>query len=855
MYQVSQAFLQAIENGDESIHHIRCHIKQVDGSEYTLEDEELTGSPAINRQCVEQAEAFAFGQMYVGTAEVTVNMPGAEVNRFRGGELSLEFGIDVEGSDEPEWIPLGVWDITDPVREAGETIRIKAIDHLGRLRCQRTYTGTGILYLETVMSQIEKAAGVEFAQTPADVLALIGKPALTVWRIELADTCWEDVRQIAEIIGGFAYADRSGRIAFRRFSQDPCLTIPAGRRFSAQRAEYQFGLQAVRYTDGNGYSSARPGYGFEVGSTVEFTENGYIHAVDETNYVEEFDKWIGPILSAFQGVNWTPGTVEYYGNPALDIGDMVTVMGGIAAQPVKFLICAETWQFRGPQTLIASGHSEGGTSSSSGSSGTSAVSAVNVTVTKVIGTVELSKYPGAVSGEFTAARGGYSCKVQSCCFINAGITLLADEDCVFGAKVWHDGVAQEFWPQMTVRAGEYGTLNITVPVTADPGTHTVEVAVRGEGTVTDISAYIWGQELTAESPQYTSDSDYTYTVSGGKATVTGYVGSSLFPDIPSKLGGGATSVIGAEAFTDSEITSVYIPEGVTEIQSVSGSLPAEYQQVEYLESSGTQYIITNFVYDFGAGAAWQDKYDVSIKCSSSDNYSICGAIYGGERAFNLTGDNNIYKFYAYSNGSSVATNIPVELTPHVWEYQDYSLYCDGALLGEAGKRSPGGGGRAIYLFAMNSGNSPVEMGGTKRIYSFSAKRNGNMLCNMVPCYRKNDGKPGMYDTVTGEFYTNSGTGEFLYGGTSGDGTGAFMNAHALTDVYIPRTCQVIGEWAFTNTALKKVLIPAYCTYYETSFPPDCEVQFYGGGGDYGQLFDGDGYAVLDGDGARIYIGE
>ena len=566
MYQVSQAFLQAIENGDESIHHIRCHIKQVDGSEYTLEDEELTGSPVINRQCVEQAEAFAFGQMYVGTAEVTVNMPGAEVNRFRGGELSLEFGIDVEGSDEPEWIPLGVWDITDPVREAGETIRIKAIDHLGRLRCQRTYTGTGILYLETVMSQIEKAAGVEFAQTPADVLALIGKPALTVWRIELADTCWEDVRQIAEIIGGFAYADRSGRIAFRRFSQDPCLTITAGRRFSAQLAEYRFGLQAVRYTDGNGYSSARSGYGFEVGSTVEFTENGYIHAVDETNYVEEFDKWIGPILSAFQGVNWTPGTVEYYGNPALDIGDMVTVTGGIAAQPVKFLICAETWQFRGPQTLIASGPSEEGTSSSSGSSGTSAVSAVNVTVTKVIGTVELSKYPGAVSGEFTAARGGYSCKVQSCCFINAGITLLADEDCVFGAKVLHDGVAQEFWPQMTVRAGEYGTLHFTVPVTADPGTHTVEVSVRGEGTVTDISAYIWGQELTAESPQYTSDSDYTYTVSGGKATVTGYVGSSLFPDIPARLGGGVTTVIDKGAFSDAAVTAAYIPEGVTEIR-------------------------------------------------------------------------------------------------------------------------------------------------------------------------------------------------------------------------------------------------------------------------------------------------
>lgn len=190
-------------------------------------------------------------------------------------------------------------------------------------------------------------------------------------------------------------------------------------------------------------------------------------------------------------------------------------------------------------------------------------------------------------------------------------------------------------------------------------------------------------------------------------------------------------------------------------------LPLEYKQVEYLESTGTQYIITPFVYDFGVGISDQDKYDVSIKCSSSDNYSICGVRWNDDRAFNLTGDNDVYKFYAYSNSSSITTNIPVELTPHVWEYQDYSLYCDGILLGEAGRRSPGGGLRSIYLFARNYSDSPNDIGGTVRIYSFSAKRNGNMLCNMVPCYRKNDGKPGMYDMATGAFYTNSGTGEFL----------------------------------------------------------------------------------------------
>ena len=192
-------------------------------------------------------------------------------------------------------------------------------------------------------------------------------------------------------------------------------------------------------------------------------------------------------------------------------------------------------------------------------------------------------------------------------------------------------------------------------------------------------------------------------------------------------------------------------------------LPKEYQQVEYLESSGNQYIITPFAYDFGAGAESQDKYDVFIKCSSDDNYSICGARWNDDRAFNLTGDNDVYKFYAYSNSSSITTNISVELIPHTWEYRDYTLYCDGVLLGEAGRQSPGGGLRSIYLFARNYGNSPNDIGGTVRIYSFSAKRNNTLICDMYPCIRKSDNKPGMYDLITKQFYTNSGNGEFITG--------------------------------------------------------------------------------------------
>lgn len=86
-------------------------------------------------------------------------------------------------------------------------------------------------------------------------------------------------------------------------------------------------------------------------------------------------------------------------------------------------------------------------------------------------------------------------------------------------------------------------------------------------------------------------------------------------------------------------------------------------------------------------------------------------------------------------------------------------------------------------------------------------------------------------------------------------SGAFMNAVNLENVYIPRSCKKIGEWAFTNTKLRRVKISADCEYYPTSFPEGCEIEFYGGGGEFGQLLDSDNFALIDSEGAKIYVKE
>lgn len=85
------------------------------------------------------------------------------------------------------------------------------------------------------------------------------------------------------------------------------------------------------------------------------------------------------------------------------------------------------------------------------------------------------------------------------------------------------------------------------------------------------------------------------------------------------------------------------------------------------------------------------------------------------------------------------------------------------------------------------------------------------------------------------------------------GPGAFYNAVKLTRVRIPETVKLIGEEAFANTALRSVTIAPDCTYSETSFPPGCEISYYGGGGEYGQLLDCNGVEILDCEAVRIYV--
>ena len=584
----------------EAKQHISGRIFDASGTELTVDDNTIVGTPTIDSRCIADEEVFNFGEMYIGELNIRIKNDEARAVELVGGEVRLSFGIDTTLGRIT--IPLGVWDIADAKRDNVHFLNIKGHDRMARLVTPVGIDDVGVISLSTILNIVESAAGIEFAQTAAQITQMIAISAFNGTCVHFDATCWDEVREIAQIIGGFAFANREGKIEFRRFGTESVLTIPASRRFRAELQEGDYGVRAVAYTDYGKTYTAYSSISHKTSSVLCFEGNKWIWAppsgAEQTYYTDVcYD-----ILYKLAFTKAIPGTVEFYGDPSLDLGDMVTLEGGIAQDAITtqedttFLVCSSFWQFRAPQTITAGGAPSVGNfvSSDSGEGSGSSPVPSGRSITKNINTADLTPYIGALfPTERTVARARFSCKDSTNVFINCQLTILGTDEATVTAAVYIDDAKQSIEPQTTVSKGRYTTLTFSLDRAVKGGMHTVCVTASGVSELTEVTGYVYGQNITAEELIYSSD--YTYTVSGGKATVTGYTGSSEHIEIPEELGSAETSVIGGTAFTgNADITTVYIPDGVTDIAGAAG---INYlRQVESSMPDGTYGKQVNAVY-------------------------------------------------------------------------------------------------------------------------------------------------------------------------------------------------------------------------------------------------------------------
>ncbi len=207
---------------------------------------------------------------------------------------------------------------------------------------------------------------------------------------------------------------------------------------------------------------------------------------------------------------------------------------------------------------------------------------------------------------------------------------------------------------------------------------------------------------------------------------------------------------------------------IWDIQNVSTvNLPSGYTRLQYLESTGTQYL--NLGRPIGSGENITTKFEYTV-----DKVGV----WFGARAGNSYSAGFVFEFAQYANNLFILSQKTTVTSYHGYQANGLSFMTPYILnwYGNPFQKptlSPtktfNNSGNNInesnylitppynaFLFAYNmagtvSGKKPM------RIYYFTVE--GKM--NLIPARRNSDGKLGMYDTISNAFLTNAGTGEFI----------------------------------------------------------------------------------------------
>ena len=210
-----------------------------------------------------------------------------------------------------------------------------------------------------------------------------------------------------------------------------------------------------------------------------------------------------------------------------------------------------------------------------------------------------------------------------------------------------------------------------------------------------------------------------------------------------------------------------------DLKIIPNKLPYGYEELEYLESSGTQYINTGVSLGVNStvfiSATVQGKGDVGMVYSFDQDYNGSymqdnGSIF---RASGL-GTN--------SSNSLVKTNVSSRWISTSSEFT--SVHTIGEeTSSEYTSTRVDGLNNYITLFtaaAWNAANSRWS----GRIYRCSISKNNTLVRNLIPAKRTSDNVLGLYDTVSGTLFTNAGSGTFIAGpvvAIGGKDTIAFTN--------------------------------------------------------------------------------
>ena len=194
------------------------------------------------------------------------------------------------------------------------------------------------------------------------------------------------------------------------------------------------------------------------------------------------------------------------------------------------------------------------------------------------------------------------------------------------------------------------------------------------------------------------------------------------------------------------------------------------RRLQYLASTGTQYIDTGIAPDFANG----DK--VEIRFYMPEPSAAQFAIFGSRTAATTNGlyvladKRNAYaplQFVACDSAGYLVYNA-AGINPKYWD-EEVKMTVENGSLTVASTHYNGTYTFSeqittecpVYLFSLNSANSSISIYSNMRLYEWKYWHNGTLAQHLIPVLDRS-GVPCLYDTISRTLKYNAGTGTFDY---------------------------------------------------------------------------------------------
>ena len=343
MYPVSSAFLNAVKANTRKYYWTGT-ITTTAGTIYNFDQDDIVkGSGYINTQCCGSTE-IELGTVYA--AEMGISL-FSDIDRYTLPDAIVTLTYHLEVSEGVyEAVPMGIFEVSEANRKA-KCLEIKAYDYMVRFEKNfNGYESVGNAY--DFMTLCANSCAVELEQDRETIEAMPnGNIPLSIYTDNDIETYRDVLYYVGQVLGGFFVINRSGKLELRKYRNTSDLLVERKHRFTSSFSDYITRYTAVSST--NLKTQIAEYYALETddGLTMNLGVNPLLQfGLDATR-----EQLIRNILTDISIVNYVPFDSDTIGNPALDVGDILSFSGGQADSTKYACITSNSIKIGGKQTL------------------------------------------------------------------------------------------------------------------------------------------------------------------------------------------------------------------------------------------------------------------------------------------------------------------------------------------------------------------------------------------------------------------------------------------------------------------------------------------------------------------------